>query len=170
MRRSTPEDVASALVPLQRACERLSLPSTVDQRGRHWLSLYSPEELVRGVTQILRQIEGGTRLATPMGLLVSKAKASDNEFFAPAPPMAVITPPLVDQPSFAEDPQATEAVAGMCPEELDRLDQAVRQQVASLLGPSRRRSINGVLGNAEGLAHWRAMVWREQQTLKTGAV
>ena len=168
-RQSTPDGIASALLPLQRACERLSLPSAVDERGRQWLSLYSPEELQRGVTQILRQLDSGAALATPLGLLISKAKSGNDDFFAPPAP-AAMTPPLAQEPPSELDLEAAEALAVMSAEELDRLDEAVRHRLASVLGASRRRSIDGVLGSADGLAHWRATVWREQHSLKEGAV
>lgn len=168
---STADDIASALVPLLRACERLSLPSAVDERGRQWLSLYSPEEIQRGVIQVLRQLASGAALAAPLGLLVSKAKSGDDEFFAPAPPApsVVAAAPLHEVP-VESDPEAARALATLNAEELDRLDQAVRVRLASVLGPSRRRSIEGVLASADGLAHWRAKVWREQRSLQEGAV
>lgn len=169
--RSTPDEIASALVPLRRACEGLSLPSAVDERGRQWLSLYSPDELERGVTQVLRQLKSGAALAAPLGLLVSKAKSGNDDFFAPAPAAsAVMAPPLPHESPSDPDPEAVDALAAMSAEELDLLDQAVGLRLAAVMGAARRRSIDGVLGSADGLGHWRATVWREQQSLKEGAV
>ena len=169
---STAEEVTTALAPLQRACERLALPSVVDQRGRRWLSRYSSVELERGVTQVLRQLEGGAALATPMGLLVSKAKAGEDDFFAPAPLAPGATP--WSEPATAEpepvDAEAVAAISGMGPEQLAQLDEAVRARLQSVLGTSRRRSIDGVLNSEDGLSHWRAAVWREQRSPTEGAM
>ena len=169
---STAEEVTAALAPLQRACERLALPSVVDQRGRRWLSRYSSVELKRGVAQVLRQLERGAALATPMGLLVSKAKAGEDDFFAPAP--IAPGPTSWSEPTIAEpdqdDAEALAAISAMAPEQLAHLDEAVRARLQSVLGTSRRRSIDGVLSSEDGLSHWRAAVWREQRSPTEGAM
>lgn len=169
---STAEEVTAALAPLQRACERLALPSVVDQRGRRWLSHYSSVELERGVTQVLRQLERGAALATPMGLLVSKAKAGEDDFFAPAP--IAPSPASWSEPAIAEpeqiDAEALAAISAMDPEQLAQLDEAVRVRLQSVLGTSRRRSIDGVLSSEDGLSHWRVAVWREQRSPTEGAM
>jgi hypothetical protein len=171
--RSTAEDVANALLPLQRACERLSLPSVVDEKGRRWLSMLSPEELERGVTQILRQLQRGARLGAPLGLLVAKAKAADDAFFAPLPPGPSPRPALVEDdalgPVEAVDPAAAAAIAAMSPAELGHLDVAVLGRLRGVFG-TRSRSIDGVIRDEQGLAQWRATVWREQQLPAEGAV
>ena len=169
---STAAEIDVALSPLQRTCERMALPSVVDQRGQRWLSRYSPAELERGVTQVLRQLEHGAALAAPMGLLVSKAKAGEDGFFAPAPTdlnPACWPEPILPEPEQV-DTEAAAAISGMEPEELAELDDAVRVRLQSVLGNSRRRSIDGVLSSEDGLSHWRAAVWREQRSRAEGAM
>ena len=169
--RSGAEDVARALLPLQRACERLSLPSVVDEKGRRWLSMFSAEELERGVTQILRQLQSGARLGAPMGLLVAKAKAGDDAFFAAPSPGPSARPTLTEEdgPADVVDPAAAATIATMSPAELGHLDEAVRARLRAVFG-ARNRSIDGVIGNEQGLAHWRATVWREQLLPAEGVV
>ena len=169
--RTSDSEVAQALIPLQEACERLSLPSAIDDKGYRWLSVLSREELDRGVTQVLRQLRSGARIGAPMGLLVAKAKKGDHTFFAPPPQRS--SPGLDDERAVGvveeEDPEAKAAIAAMSPAELDRLDDAVRDRLMVVFGP-RSRSIAGVLDTQEGLAHWRSTIWREQQLPAEGAV
>ena len=133
--------------------------------------MFSAEELERGVTQILRQLQRGARLGAPMGLLVAKAKAGDDAFFAPPPPGPSSRPALTEEdgPPDAVDTVAAEAIGAMSAAELGNLDEVVRARLRAVFG-ARSRSIEGVMGNEQGLAHWRATVWREQLLPAEGAV
>jgi hypothetical protein len=107
-----------------------------------------------------------------MGLLVSKAKAGEDDFFAPAP--IAPSPASWSEPAIAEpeqvDAEALAAISAMDPEQLAQLDEAVRVRLQSVLGTSRRRSIDGVLSSEDGLSHWRVAVWREQRSPTEGAM
>ncbi len=157
---STAEEVASALVPLRRACERLSVSDVVDERGRRWLALYSPQELSRAVGRVICMARAG-QVRAPMSLLVAKAMATDDALFelaAEAPPALV--PPILDEEVPEVDEEAERAVANMSAPELALLDAEVRAHLEAIMG-GRRRSVEGAMGDEAAMARWRQMLWRE---------
>lgn len=133
-RLSEDHDVTHALAPLVAACQQRALPHLVDEEGRRWLSLYSPDELARAVAELLRLLNNEGKLHSPLGLLVAKAKRGDESFFAEP---ATVPSGRVDCVAVEEegpeglpvDEEAAQAVAAMEPEELASLDEAIRAKL-----------------------------------------
>ncbi len=161
---SSAEDIATALAPLRRCCERLTLPTVVDEEGRRWLALYSPAELARAVTQVTRMAEANQqRLRSPMGLLVQRAKQGEEALFEPAPERPQPVTAVPEQPAPLVDAEAARAIAAMADDELARLDAQVQ---ARLTANQRGRStgIDRIMGDEDTLATWRHTLWRETQS------
>lgn len=160
---SSTEEINAALAALRRCCERLRLPAVVDEEGRRWLALYSPEELARGVTQVIRMAESGQgRLRSPMGLLVQRAKQGEEALFEPAPerPAAVATPVPPAAPIDEEAARAIEAMAG---DELARFDTTLRSRlVANQRGSN--AGIERMMGDPTTLGDLRRQHWRQMQS------
>jgi hypothetical protein len=163
--RSSTEEINAALAPLRRCCERLRLPAVVDEEGRRWLALYSPEELARAVTQVIRMAEVGQgRLRSPMGLLVQRAKEGEEALFEPAPERPAPAAISSDPPASPMDEEAAQAIAAMADDELARLDATLRARlVANQRGSS--AGVDRIMGDATTLADLRRQHWRQMQSV-----
>lgn len=158
--------IEDAIQPLVTLCEQLRLPVSLNEDGRRWLGLYSAEELRRGAGEIVRQLRGpGPAIGRPLGLLVSKAKRGEDDFFAPPRP-APAPPPLARQDEPLEpdvDAEAAAAVDAMGADELAALDERVRTGTTGLRG----RLVERTEKNAAVWAAHRHLAWRQDQ--RTGA-
>jgi hypothetical protein len=150
--------IAEAIAPLVAACECHGWPAVVDRTGRDWLALYSPAELRRGVTNVLREVEHGMKTNTtcrPLGLLVYKARHDEDFFAEPVlPASAPAVQVLLEDSSETPDEEAAAAVAAMDADELAALDAALRRRLRI------RRLIDEVFANPETLARQRQQAWR----------
>ena len=160
------QQLPQLLAPLLEECALRQLPGVSDeQRVAQSLRPYSAQQITAAARQMAADLRSGAPMRSPIAILLRKAEAGDPYYFrapskpVPPPPAPVLLgaphEPVIDHVAVA-------AIAAMTGDELASLDQAVRSRVRALLGPARTASIENVLESEEGLAHWRATVWREQ--------
>jgi hypothetical protein len=162
---SNEEAITEAIAPLVAFCEAQGWPAVLDRAGKDWLGRYSPGELRRGVTNVLRELDGAIGKQRPLGLLVYKAR-HDEDFFvepvlAPAPSEVVVQ--VSDEPE-PPDEEAAAALATMDPDELANLDAAIRRQLR--IGPL----VEATFADPGALARQRQQVWRARQRITSSLV
>jgi hypothetical protein len=162
---SDDEAITEAIAPLVAFCEAQGWPAVLDQAGKDWLGRYSPGELRRGVTNVLRELDGATGKQRPLGLLVYKARHDEDFFVEPALPPAPseVVVQVRDEPE-PPDQEAAAALAAMDSDELADLDAAVRHQLR--IGPL----VEATFADPGALARQRQQVWRARQRITSSLV
>lgn len=102
-------DIESALAPVITASLRCSppLPSRVDAKGRHWLSLYSRAELDALAGEALAKIRAGELTRSATAWMVAMARRGEEVYFAvhevrPQERRAIAPEPDIDQVPVGE--------------------------------------------------------------------
>lgn len=159
----SPARVAGLVEPLVRLCRVTGRADHLDERGRAVLGRFDADRLAHGVGRMQREATADTRITSPLGLLVAKARSDPAYFEPPTAPAPVLL--VVDEPAHRCPPEVEAAAAALeddpgRAQELAALDAEVR----AFLGAGRMpaRTVARLMETEEGRRAQRRAWWAKR--------